>query len=131
MKAGTVKVRRTTSVIAAALAFWAAAAAADNLVVQGKLRAIESCSACHQVMAAQPRPAPVFDPDENRSIQAPTFRRIASEYGQQPRLLRKLITNPRHPMREQQFLADDLRSIVAFIQSLAQNAPNASQRPVR
>ena len=100
-----------------------ATAAKANLISEGKIRAVEACSACHQVTAAQPRPAPVFDPDENRRVAAPTFRQIAAKYGGEPRLLHKLITNPRHPMREQQFFEDDLSKIVAFIQSLAGSAP--------
>jgi mono/diheme cytochrome c family protein len=84
----------------------------------GKDRAIESCSACHQVTADQKLPAPVPNPDQLEMVAAPSFASIAAAYEGKDRELRAFIKTPQHPMKEQQFLDSDLDAIIAYIHSV-------------
>ena len=95
-----------------------AAALAANSAAEGRSISIEGCSACHQVTPAQKRPPSVFDPDQAMSISAPTFAEIAIKYHGRSDALRRFIRDPKHPMREQDWGAHDLRAIVAYIQAL-------------
>lgn len=94
----------------------AAMAAGDSRA--GRILAIDACSACHKVTPGQTRPAPVLDPDEGVSIQAPDFTWIATKYAHRPRALRRYIQAPVHPMREQVWDAGDLDAVVAFIRTI-------------
>jgi cytochrome c551/c552 len=92
--------------------------AASALVDLGKDRAIESCSACHQVTRDQKVPAPVPNPEQLELVVAPSFASIAAAYEGKDAQLRAFIRRPQHPMKEQQFLDSDLDAIVAYIHSL-------------
>ncbi len=93
--------------------------AASPIVNLGRDRAIEDCSACHQVTSNQKPPAPVADPDNAEWVSAPSFAEIAAKYIGRDRELRACIVTPDHPMKEQEFLASDLNAITAYIHSLA------------
>ncbi|HWA30152.1 MAG TPA: c-type cytochrome [Rhizomicrobium sp.] len=97
---------------------WPASAAATDQIALGRDRAIESCSACHQVTGAQKPPEPVSDPDRMESVAAPSFAAIAAKYKDRDAELRAFIKAPEHPMKEQQFLESDLGAIAAYIHSL-------------
>ena len=86
--------------------------------VRGRPLAIEDCAACHQVTADQKPPAPVLDPDLREQIVAPSFAAMSEKYAGNRAGLRNFIHQPQYPMREQQFLPQDLDDIVAYIQSL-------------
>jgi hypothetical protein len=91
---------------------------AGNPVSDGHERAVEACSACHQVDATQKRPPPVAEGQEGARTEAPSFMEIADRcLG--PDELRKRIANPHYPMREQEFLPVDLSDIALYIQSLS------------
>ena len=88
--------------------------AAQN-VRAGRELAIGACSACHQVTPDQkPRP-PVFNLEEQVSLAAPSFEAIAAKYAHRPAALRRIITDPVHPMPEQNWDPDDLTAVIAFI----------------
>ncbi|HSM96892.1 MAG TPA: c-type cytochrome [Rhizomicrobium sp.] len=91
---------------------------ASPLTDLGRDRAIESCSACHQVTKDQKSPAPVPNPDQLEMVVAPSFAAMAAAYEGKDRQLRAFIRKPQHPMKEQQFLDADLDAIVAYIHSL-------------
>ena len=93
-------------------------AIASPLVDLGKDRAVESCSACHQVTADQKLPALVPNPDQLEMVAAPSFASIAAAYEGKDRELCAFIRAPQHPMKEQQFLDYDLDAIVAYIHSV-------------
>ena len=97
-------------------ALFAAAATADQ-VDHGRAVAVEACSACHKVTAAQPSPPPVADTDERAYVPAPSFASIARGKASDA-ALRRAITDPKHPMREQDWLPADLGAVVAYIRSL-------------
>ena len=104
-----------------ALCVWFAVsnpAIASPLADLGRVRAGESCSACHQVTADQKLPAPVPNPDQLEMVVAPSFASIAAAYKGKDRELRAFIRTPQHPMKEQQFLDSDLDAIVAYIHSV-------------
>ena len=99
-----------------------AATAANGRVItqveQGRLNAIEACSACHQVRLEQsPRP-PVHDDNFDMDVQPPSFMEIANTHGTDVEYLRKHITEPEWPMREQMLDDEYLRDIILYIQSL-------------
>lgn len=101
--------------------FWLGAmgtALAADSNAAGRSLAIDACSACHKVTAGQVRPGPVLDSDEGVSIQAPDFTWIARKYARRPRALARYIQAPVHPMREQNWDAGDLESVVAFIRTI-------------
>ncbi len=100
------------------LTFGSAASAGPVSVEAGKALAIEACSACHQVIPTQKRPAPVANPDEGVPVTAPTFAAVAQRCLPADQL-RSKIANPHYPMREQVFGAVDLDSLAAYIASLA------------
>lgn len=91
---------------------------AQARLAEGRRNAIEDCSACHRVTAGQRQPAPVPNSDEAISVQAPAFDRIARRYAGRTGALREVIQAPRHPMREQQFLPEELDSLIRYIGSL-------------
>lgn len=109
--------------LAVAIAIASSAAARADSVKQGRLNAIDACSACHQVQASQtPRP-PVHDGNYDMDVPAPSFMDIAKNHGTDITYLRKHITEPEWPMREQMFEEQYLRDIIAYIRSLAPKAP--------
>ncbi len=91
-------------------------------VVQGKHNAIEACSACHQVQPKQPPPAPVRDNNYDMDVPAPSFMEIAAKHGTDVGYLRKHITEPEWPMREQDLDEGYLLDIIAYINSLKPKA---------
>jgi cytochrome c551/c552 len=111
--------RQTVVIVAVTIGFagtgmaWAASSAEV-----GRRLAMDGCSTCHQVMLAQKRPQPVFDPDQAMTISAPTFAEIARKYRGRPDALRRFILDPKHPMPEQDWDAWDLRAIVTYIGGL-------------
>ena len=107
--------------LAAALLLGGGALADDedgHDALPGEQIAVEACSACHQVTARQVLPPPVMDPDERAQIPAPSFFEIAHTHGDDPGYLRNAILLPAHPMREQDWNDDDLKAVIAYIQSL-------------
>jgi mono/diheme cytochrome c family protein len=111
--------RRIAVTIAAALV---AATAAQSKVIsrveQGRLNAIEACSACHQVRPEQPPRPPVHDDNFDMDVQPPSFMAIAASHGTDVEYLRKHIRQPEWPMREQWLDEEYLRDIILYIQSL-------------
>ncbi|MEI9931372.1 MAG: c-type cytochrome [Rhizomicrobium sp.] len=111
--------RRTAMMIATMLV---AASAANAKVItrveQGRLNAIEACSACHQIRPEQPPRPPVHDDNFDMDVQPPSFMEIANMHGTNVEYLRKHITKPEWPMREQWLDEDYLRDIILYIQSL-------------
>jgi mono/diheme cytochrome c family protein len=97
------------------------AASAD--IAAGKEFAELACSACHQVRAGQPEPAPIYDPDRRMMVQAPSFMTIARERGDDAAWLRSVIMLPHYPMREQAISETDLDALIAYIQSLRESRP--------
>jgi mono/diheme cytochrome c family protein len=87
----------------------------EGEVFAGKVIALESCAACHQVDTSQAVPRPVRDPDQNLDVAAPSFKRIARLYNGDRASLRRYIQAPHYPMREQQWSGGDLDAVVAFI----------------
>jgi len=112
---------RSFAIALLALAFFAPKSWAidpeDRIVAGGSL-ARDACSACHQVSPRQKPPPPVFDPDQQTNVRAPTFMSIARDPRKNAAYLRKVITRPHYPMREQSYDKDDLEAIIAYIQSL-------------
>jgi len=94
-------------------------------IAAGASLARDACSACHRVSREQKPPAPVFDPDQQAAVHAPSFMSIARDRHKNAAYLRKVITRPHYPMREQSYDKDDLEAIVAYILSLR---PRASPR---
>jgi mono/diheme cytochrome c family protein len=91
-------------------------------VEQGRLNSIEACSACHQVRPEQPPRPPIHDNNSDMDVQPPSFMDIASAHGTDVAYLRKHITDPEWPMREQMLDEEYLRDIVVYIQSLKREA---------
>jgi mono/diheme cytochrome c family protein len=103
---------------AAALVAVAAPAAAEE---SGRDLARQYCAACHRVSAEQAAPPNVVvetgtGPEE---YAAPSFRRIAARAERSADRLREKIEAPHYPMREQQFVPEELEAIVAYILSLS------------
>lgn len=116
---------RSLAIALLALAFFAHnswAADSEDRIVAGRSLARDACSACHQVSPRQKRPPPVFDPDQQANVRAPTFMSIARDPRKNAAYLRKVITRPHYPMREQSYDEDDLAAIIAYIQSLRPRA---------
>jgi len=91
---------------------------ANGIAVElGRERAVAYCSACHQVTKEQAQPAPVPYPEENADVVTPSFHAIAIKYEGRETELREFIKAPAHPMKEQEFLKEDLDAIVAYIRS--------------
>jgi len=95
-----------------------AGAATNRQIARGKGYAIEACSACHQVRPGQKPPPPVFDSNEQMDVIAPSFMQIARTPGLDVKYLRKHITEPEWPMREQMLDEYYLQDIIAYIESL-------------
>ena len=93
-------------------------AATKKQIEMGKSFAIEACSACHQVRPGQKPPPPVFDSNEQMDVIAPSFMEIARTHGVDVKYLRKHITEPEWPMREQMLDEYYLEDIIAYIGSL-------------
>src|SRR6185312_11340588 len=93
-------------------------AATKKQIAMGKGFAIEACSACHQVRPGQKPPPPVFDSNEQMDVIAPSFMEIARTHGVDVKYLRKHITEPEWPMREQMLDEYYLEDIIAYIGSL-------------
>ena len=111
--------RATGYLIAAALTALAfPATAATDDVAAGREIAIDACSACHKVTSSQAQPAPVPDRDEMTEVKAPSFAVIAKLTGGDERILTQAITEPKHPMREQEWRPEDLKVVIAYIRSL-------------
>lgn len=102
-----------------------AAAAAGLTVADGKSLAQQYCTACHRVAKEQARPPDVVVDTGSgpETFQAPSFARIAARPDRTESQLRERILNPHYPMREQQFIPEELDAIVAYILSL--RAPGA------
>jgi mono/diheme cytochrome c family protein len=98
--------------LATVLGLGAPARAAED----GKSLAQQYCSACHQVTKEQALPPNVVvdtgtGPEE---FEAPSFAAIArKDRGEAD--LRERILHPYYPMREQQFVPEELDAIVAYI----------------
>ena len=101
------KSNRTGLAVLLCLAALGANHAARASIEAGKALAIEACSACHQVIPTQKKPAPVASPDEGVPVQAPTFAAIAALCLPADQLRLK-IASPHYPMREQMFSGMDL-----------------------
>jgi mono/diheme cytochrome c family protein len=84
----------------------------------GRELALAACSACHQVGPDDPRPGPVRNPDEGRSVLAPSFVEIARDPRKDGIYLRAVIRAPHYPMKEQAIDASDLDALVAYIEWL-------------
>jgi mono/diheme cytochrome c family protein len=100
------------------IATGADAAERNGKVSAGETLARDACSACHQVSLRQKPPPPVFDQDEQAGVRAPSFMVLARDPRKNATYLRKVITRPHYPMREQSFDKDDLDAIIAYIRSL-------------
>ena len=87
-------------------------------VEQGRLNAVEACSACHQVRPEQPPRPLVHDDNFDMDVQPPSFMEIAKGHGTDVEYLRKHITEPEWPMREQMLNDEYLRDIILYIQTL-------------
>jgi hypothetical protein len=109
---------RTGILLAVLVSATAADARAITRVEQGRLNAIEACSACHQVRPEQPPRPPVHDDNFDEDVPAPSFMDIANAHGTDIAYLRKHITEPEWPMREQMFEEEYLRDIILYIESL-------------
>jgi len=105
-----------------ALATTAHARPADK-AAQGKVFAIEACSACHQVEPGQKVPPPVHDSNFGEDVAAPSFMEIARNHGTDKAYLRKHITDPALPMRQQLLDTYYLDDIIAYIRSLDPGRP--------
>ncbi len=103
-----------------------AAVAAGLTAADGKSLARQYCSACHRVAEDQAQPPDVVVDTGTgpETFQAPSFARIAARPDRTEAQLRARITNPHYPMREQQFIPEELDAIVAYILSL--RAPGAA-----
>lgn len=104
----------------AAAALLAAAPTAADGTPDGQDLARQYCSACHRVAADQaPPPAVLVDTGSGpEEYQAPSFRIIATRAERSADELRDKIQAPHYPMREQQFLPEELEAIIAYILSL-------------
>jgi mono/diheme cytochrome c family protein len=115
------------TVIALATALSIAAPVSAKVITQveqGRLNAIEACSACHQVRSEQaPRP-PVHDDNEDMDVQPPSFMDIANAHGTDVAYLRKHIREPEWPMREQMMDDEYLNDIILYIGSLRTHPKN-------
>jgi mono/diheme cytochrome c family protein len=103
-----------------------AAAAGGLTAADGKSLAQQYCTACHRVTQEQAQPPDVVVDTGSgpETFQAPSFGRIAARADRTEAQLRERILNPHYPMREQQFIPEELDAIVAYILSL--RAPGAA-----
>jgi len=111
---------RTILALAALAACPLSAQAATLTAADGKSLAEQYCSACHRVSREQDQP-PAVAVDSSpgaETVQAPSFARIAAKPDRTAAQLRERIMNPHYPMREQQFIPEELDAIVAYILSL-------------
>jgi mono/diheme cytochrome c family protein len=112
--------------VAALAAIAAPAQAAGLTAAEGKALAQQYCSACHRVAREQAQPPDVVVDTGSapETFQAPSFGRIAARADRTEAQLRERILNPHYPMREQQFIPEELDAIVAYLLSL--RAPGAA-----
>ncbi len=116
----------TTGLMLAALSATSLAAESGGRIEEGRALAQDACSACHQVSSDQKKPPPVVEERPESGIAAPSFAKIARDRRSNAAFLRKVITRPHYPMREQAFDEDDLDAIIAYILSL--RSPNSRAR---
>ena len=110
--------RRCTPIIATLALVTAVQARTADQAAQGKVFAIEACSACHQVEPGQKAPPPVHDSNFGEDVAAPSFMEIARTHGTDKAYLRRHITDPALPMRQQLLDTYYLDDIIAYIRSL-------------
>src|SRR5215813_3481056 len=117
---------RTVLAIAILSAGAPAAQAGGLTAADGKALAQQYCSACHRVAQEQAQPPDVVVDTGSgpETYQAPSFAQIATRPDRTEAELRRLIQNPHYPMREQQFIPEELEAIIAYIRSL--RAPGAA-----
>jgi mono/diheme cytochrome c family protein len=113
---------RSIAIIAAIcwpfLATAEAGPAPSTQAYEGREIALDACSACHKVTHSQKTPPQVPNPEELTWVTAPTFAEIARKHGMDQVYLRKAITDPKHPMREQEWKSSDLDAAVAYFRYL-------------
>jgi mono/diheme cytochrome c family protein len=99
---------------------------ASLTAADGRSLAQQYCSACHRVTREQAQPPDVVvdTGSATETFQAPSFARIAARPDRTEAQLRERILNPHYPMREQQFIPEELDAIVAYLLSL--RAPGAA-----
>jgi|SRR5215468_795950 len=117
---------RTVLAIAILSAGAPAAQAGGLTAADGKTLAQQYCSACHRVAPEQAQPPDVVVDTGSgpETYQAPSFARIAARPDRTAAEVRQRIQSPHYPMREQQFIPEELDAIVAYILSL--RAPGAA-----
>ncbi len=103
-----------------------AAGAAGLTAADGESLAQQYCAVCHRVTKEQALPPDVVVDTGTgpETFQAPSFARIAARTDRTEAQLRERILNPHYPMREQQFIPEELDAIVTYILSL--RAPGAA-----
>jgi len=116
-------VRYCASIIATLALVTAVHARTTDKATQGKVFAIEACSACHQAEPSQKVPPPVHDSNFGEDVAAPSFMEIARDHGTDKAYLRKHITDPALPMRQQLLDEYYLNDIIAYIRSLDPGRP--------
>lgn len=110
--------RYCASIVATLALVTAVHARTIDQAAQGNIFAKEACSACHQVEPDQKDPPPVHDSNFGEDVAAPSFMEIARNHGTDKAYLRRHITDPALPMRQQlldQYYLDD---IIAYIRTL-------------
>jgi len=110
--------RYCASIVATLALVTGAHAKTIDQAAQGKVFAKEACSACHQVEPGQKVPPPVHDSNFGEDVAAPSFMVIARNHSTDKAYLRRHITDPTLPMRQQlldQYYLDD---IIAYIRTL-------------
>ena len=115
--------RYCASIIAALALATAVHARTADKAAQGTVFAVEACSACHQVEPGQNVPPPVHDSNFGEDVAAPSFMEIARNHGTDKAYLRKHITDPALPMRQQLLDEYYLNDIIAYIRSLDPGRP--------
>jgi mono/diheme cytochrome c family protein len=107
-------------VLAAALGLRSPPGLAAQLTADdGKSLAQQYCSACHQVTKEQALPPNVVVDTGTGSeeFEPPSFAAIARK-DRSEAALRDRILHPYYPMREQQFVPEELDAIIAYILAL-------------
>jgi mono/diheme cytochrome c family protein len=107
------------AVVAALLWVDGRPAAAEGLTADdGELLAQAYCLACHRVSKEQPPPRDVtVDTGRLEDYEVPSFGLIARADLTDAELSRRILL-PHYPMREQEFLPEELEAIVAYLISL-------------
>ena len=99
------------SVFAAGLAFWAGAAAAQEMgdAKRGHLLAETVCSECHAIDKGAPR---------SRNGDAPTFESVAKTRGMTPMALRVALRTPHQKMPNLVIKDQEVDDIIAYLATL-------------